>query len=76
MKWEIINNTLSKEFEFKNFVEAVEFINKIMPLAEKAKHHPDIYLHSYSKVKIMLLSHDVGKVTGKDYKLAEKIDAI
>jgi 4a-hydroxytetrahydrobiopterin dehydratase len=76
MKWEIINNTLSKEFEFKNFVEAVEFINKIMPLAEKAKHHPDIYLHSYSKVKIMLLSHDVGKVTDKDYKLAEKIDAI
>jgi 4a-hydroxytetrahydrobiopterin dehydratase len=76
MKWEIINNKLSKEFKFENFVEAVAFINKIMPLAEKAEHHPDIHLHSYNKVKIELLSHDVGEVTDKDYKLAEEIDAI
>ncbi|MCF7795366.1 4a-hydroxytetrahydrobiopterin dehydratase [Patescibacteria group bacterium] len=76
MKWEIINNKLTKEFKFDSFVEAVTFINKIMPLAEKAKHHPDIYLHSYSKVKITLFSHDVGKVTDKDYRLAEEIDAI
>jgi 4a-hydroxytetrahydrobiopterin dehydratase len=76
MKWEIINNKLSKEFEFNSFVEAVDFINKIMPLAEKAKYHPDIYLHSYSKVKIMLLSHGEGRVTNKDYNLADKINAI
>jgi 4a-hydroxytetrahydrobiopterin dehydratase len=76
MTWEIINNKLTKEFEFNSFVEAVEFINKIMLLAEKAEHHPDIYLHSYSKVKVMLLSHDVGEVTEKDYNLAKEIDAI
>lgn len=76
MTWEIINNKLTKEFEFNSFVEAVKFINKIMPLAEKAEHHPDIYLHSYSKVKLMLLSHDVGEVTDKDYKLAKEIDTI
>ncbi len=76
MNWEIINNKLTKEFEFENFVEAVTFINKIMPLAEKAEHHPDIYLHSYNKVKVMLLSHDVDKVTEKDYNLAKEIDAI
>jgi 4a-hydroxytetrahydrobiopterin dehydratase len=76
MTWKIINNKLTKEFEFNSFVEAVEFINKIMLLAEKAEHHPDIYLHSYSKVKVMLLSHDVGEVTEKDYNLAKEIDAI
>lgn len=76
MKWKIINNKLTKEFEFDSFVEAVAFINKIMSLAEKAGHHPDIYLHSYSKVKVMLLSHNVDEVTDKDHKLAEDIDAI
>jgi 4a-hydroxytetrahydrobiopterin dehydratase len=59
-----------------SFLEAVDFINKIIPLTEKAKYHPDIYLHSYSKVKIILLSHDVGEVTDKDYNLAKEIDSI
>ena len=76
MDWEIINNKLTKEFQFDNFVLAVNFINKIMSLAEKAQHHPDIYLHSYNKVKIMLVSHDKGEVTEKDYNLAKKIDLL
>ena len=63
-----------KEYEFKNFVQAVDFVNKIVPLAEKADHHPDLLIHSYKKVRVELMTHSEGKITQKDYDLAKEID--
>ena len=76
MDWKIDNNKLVKEFVFSNFVEAVEFINKIVPLAERVNHHPDVLIHSYKKVRIELMTHSEGKITDKDYDLAKEIDNI
>ena len=76
MDWKIENNKLAKEFVFADFVQAVDFVNKIVPFAEKANHHPDIYIHSYKKVRIELFTHSKGKITDKDYDLAKEIDRI
>lgn len=76
MVWEIENNRLSKEFEFKNFDEAVKFVNAILPLAEKMNHHPDIFIHSYKYVKIILFTHSQNKITQEDYSLAILIDKL
>ncbi len=76
MDWKTENNTLEKEFVFGNFKEAIHFVNQIMPLAEAADHHPDILIHSYKKVKVVLTTHSEGKVTEKDYALADKIDKL
>jgi 4a-hydroxytetrahydrobiopterin dehydratase len=76
MDWKIENKVLTKEFEFKNFLEAVEFVNKISFLAESMEHHPDLLIHSYNKVKIMLSSHEENKVSDKDYELANRIDEL
>ena len=76
MNWEIKEKALVKEFIFSNFQEAVAFINKILPLAEKINHHPDLLLHSYKKVKVMLYSHKENKITDKDYQLAQEIDKL
>ena len=76
MTWKTEDNKLVKEFEFNNFVEAVEFVDKIAPLAEGMSHHPDILIHSYKKVKVMLLTHSEKKITDKDYSLAKKIDML
>ena len=68
---------LIKTFTFSNFVEAVDFVNKIVPLAEKVGHHPDIEIFSYKNVKIKLTTHDKGDmVTEKDTELAKEIDKI
>ncbi|PRY99760.1 pterin-4-alpha-carbinolamine dehydratase [Marinilabilia salmonicolor] len=75
-KWIIENNQLARTFELNNFVEAVEFVNKIVPIAESADHHPDIEIFGYKKVKIKLMSHDVGEITDKDVNLAEKISSL
>jgi 4a-hydroxytetrahydrobiopterin dehydratase len=74
--WDIVDDKLTKEFVFKNFAEAIRFINSIADIAEARDHHPDIYLHSYKKVKITLRTHNVMAITEKDYNLANAIDNI
>lgn len=76
MDWNIVDKVLTKEFEFDNFLEAVEFVNKISVVAEKMNHHPDLLIHSYNKVKVMLFSHSENKVTDKDYELSKEIDKL
>ncbi|QGY46711.1 4a-hydroxytetrahydrobiopterin dehydratase [Maribellus comscasis] len=76
MSWKEKERYLEKEFTFSNFVEAVRFVDKIVPMAEEINHHPDILIHSYKKVKIMLFTHSENKITNKDYSLAKKIDEI
>lgn len=65
-----------KEFTMISFSSAAEFIGKIAPIANEQDHHPDILLHDYKKVKVMLSTHDAGGVTSNDFKLAKAIDAL
>jgi 4a-hydroxytetrahydrobiopterin dehydratase len=76
MDWNGNKELISREFEFGNFREAVAFVNKVADAAELNDHHPDILIHGYRKVTISLTTHDQGKVTLKDVKLAEIIDEI
>lgn len=73
--WKEEANTISKEFTFPDFAQALAFVNKIGALAEQANHHPDIEL-GWGRVKITLTTHSAGKVTAKDHELAAAIDAL
>tara|TARA_Y100000766_G_C18751308_1_gene528630 strand:- start:185 stop:415 length:231 start_codon:yes stop_codon:yes gene_type:complete len=74
--WTESDNKLNREFKFKDFNEAISFINRIAVVSEKYNHHPEIY-NVYNKVIISLCTHDQGSViTDKDYDLAKKIDDI
>ena len=61
--------------KFKDFIQAIEFVNQLVEPAESAGHHPDIEI-SYNKVKIALTTHDAGGLTDKDFELAEVISKI
>ena len=75
--WTEINNKLQKEFQFENFLQALDFVNKVGDIAENSQHHPDIQIHSYNKVLIQTQTHDQGHiVTQKDHDLANLIDNI
>jgi 4a-hydroxytetrahydrobiopterin dehydratase len=74
--WTEENNSLKREFEFGDFVEAFSFMTKVALLAEKMDHHP-FWTNVYNKVTIELSTHDAGDiVTDKDVKLAEEIDLL
>ena len=74
--WVFKENQIGKEFQFKDFLEALNFVNKVGAIAEEMNHHPDIFLHSWNKVNITISTHDKGGVTEKDFQLAIKINEL
>lgn len=75
-QWKEEKNTLYRKIEFKNFSEAFAFMTRVAIEAEKMDHHP-LWTNVYNKVEIWLNTHDAGDiVTGKDHKLAKKIDGL
>jgi 4a-hydroxytetrahydrobiopterin dehydratase len=73
--WEYREGKLVKSYRFKDFMTAVEFINKIAVVAESLNHHPDMEVH-YNQVTIMSWSHDVEGITDRDFKLIKSIDPL
>ena len=74
-QWQQEGQTITRTFEFKNFVEAIAFVEQLVEPAETAKHHPDLAI-SYNKVTVSLTSHDAGGLTAKDFELAQTISQI
>jgi ribonuclease HI/pterin-4a-carbinolamine dehydratase len=74
--WKKDKDQLYKKFEFKDFLEAMDFVNQVARAAEAANHHPAIAIN-WNTVELRLSTHDKGdKVTIKDKKLAQEIDEL
>jgi 4a-hydroxytetrahydrobiopterin dehydratase len=73
--WSRQGDSIARVFQFGNFLEAMEFVNKIAVVAEAANHHPDIVIN-YNKVTLSLVSHDSGGVTQRDVRMAGKINEL
>lgn len=72
--WVIEEKKIWKPFVFKNFKEALGFVNRVGELAEDEGHHPDINLHDYKKVVVTLSTHAIGGLSENDFIVARKID--
>jgi len=76
-EWKDIDEkAIERDFKFKDFKQALEFINKVGALAEEEGHHPDIYLHNWNKVKLTLTTHNIKGLSENDFILAVKIDKL
>ena len=74
--WTVLENKkISREFKFKNFVEAMNFVNRVASLAEAENHHPDIHIF-YNKVFLELSTHATNGLSENDFILASKIDQV
>jgi 4a-hydroxytetrahydrobiopterin dehydratase len=73
--WKKRGATITRTFQFKDFVAAIKFINVVAKLAEKAWHHPDIDIR-WNKVTLTLSTHSEGGLTEKDFKLAKQFDRL
>ena len=74
--WAYQNNAIVKDYSFRDFAEALKFVNLVGAQAEGMNHHPDILLHGWNKVTISISTHTSGGVTGKDFTLAEEIEGL
>jgi 4a-hydroxytetrahydrobiopterin dehydratase len=73
--WMTNGQALVASYKFKDFIEAMAFVNKLIEPSEKAGHHPDISI-SYNRVTIHVTTHDAGGITQKDVDLAHEITKI
>ncbi len=73
--WTREGKAITREFEFKNFRQAIEFVNNVARLAEEEQHHPDFFI-SYKKVRLTLSTHKAGGLSRNDFILAAKIDQL
>ena len=73
--WRLEDGKLVKAYSFPDFVTAVDFVDRLTVVAQAQNHHPDL-LVGWGKVTVQLWSHDVGGITGRDFRLAAALDAL
>jgi 4a-hydroxytetrahydrobiopterin dehydratase len=75
--WQVLaDKKIEKEFQFKDFPQALDFVNKVGAVAEAEGHHPDIFVHDWNKVKISLWTHAIGGLSINDFVVASKVDRV
>ncbi|MEL6129363.1 MAG: 4a-hydroxytetrahydrobiopterin dehydratase [Cyanobacteria bacterium J06627_3] len=73
--WTLEGTSIQLVLTFKNFIEAIEYINRLVEPAETAGHHPDLSI-SYNRVTISLTTHDAGGLTQQDFSLAKTLSQV
>ncbi len=73
--WERKGKALRRNFRFEDFVASVDFVNRIVPVAEDLGHHPDLAV-SWNEVAVAITTHSEGALTERDFTLASEIDRL
>lgn len=74
--WELDEGKLVRKFQFKDFKEAIGFVNKVVDIAETEQHHPNILVFGWNKVKLTLFTHKINGLHINDFILAAKISSL
>jgi len=71
--WSLSEKSIQRESHFKDFRQAMDFVNNVALVANDQDHHPDIFI-SYNKVRLILITHKIGGLSLNDFIMAAKID--
>lgn len=74
-EWSLHDGAIEREFKFKGFDGAMEFVNEVAEVAASEDHHPDICI-SYNKVNLKLTTHKIGGLSKNDFIMAAKISEL
>jgi 4a-hydroxytetrahydrobiopterin dehydratase len=73
--WNEVNGALQRGFRFKDFREAIAFVNRLADAAEEADHHPDIAI-SWNAVTVRWWTHVKHSITDRDVEMAKRTDEL
>ena len=65
---------IRRDWTFKNFREAIKFLNNVGAIAEREQHHPDLHLEGYRNAWVEIYTHAIGGLSENDFILAAKVD--
>ncbi|HSK16263.1 MAG TPA: 4a-hydroxytetrahydrobiopterin dehydratase [Gaiellaceae bacterium] len=73
--WNEVRGALQRGYRFRDFAEAIAFVNRLAAVAEKANHHPDIAI-SWNAVTVRWWTHVKRAITETDVELARRTDEV
>jgi len=73
--WQLQEDSLQTQWKFKNFLQAMAFMNAVAEVAERMNHHPE-WSNVYNRVNVRLTTHDAGGLTHLDFALAQAMDSL
>ena len=76
--WKLIEGEplkIARSLKFKDFAEAMQFVNRLAAVAEAEGHHPDFCV-SWNRVNLELLTHAIGGLSENDFIMAAKINRV
>ena len=74
--WQVVDSRqLEKEYKFKNFRDALAFVNRVGAVAEEQGHHPDVFL-AWGCVKLTVWTHKINGLTESDFIFAARADQV
>ena len=74
-QWSLADREIRREFRFKDFREAMNFVNGVAAIANEQDHHPDIVI-SYNKVQLTFSTHKIGGLSLNDFIVAARVDLL
>lgn len=74
--WRREGEAIVREWKFRDFAQAMEFVGRVADAAEAANHHPDIHLYGWNKVRLELSTHSEGGLTRNDFDMAARIEEL
>jgi 4a-hydroxytetrahydrobiopterin dehydratase len=76
LEWTRESDEITRNLKFKDFAEAMVFVNRVAEAAEEANHHPDILVHGWNGVRLSLTNHSAGGLTEADFEMAKRFDEL
>ena len=75
-QWSLEEGKVVRKFQFKNFRESINFVNKVAELAESENHHPNISIYGWNKVKLTFFTHAINGLSENDFIMAAKTEQL
>ena len=73
--WNDVDGALEREFRFRDFREALAFVNRVGAVADEADHHPDVAIH-WNRVTLRWWTHSRNAITDRDHAMAAKTNEL
>jgi 4a-hydroxytetrahydrobiopterin dehydratase len=73
--WEHANGVIAKSYSFKNYYQAMAFVNAAAWISHREDHHPDIAV-GYNQCRVSYVTHAINGLSENDFICAAKLDAL
>jgi len=73
--WDYADGVIARTYTFKDYYQAVAFVNATAWISHRENHHPDITL-GYNQCRVEYTTHAIGGLSQNDFICAAKIDAL